>query len=105
MRNFWANAKLACKTGVPDTTNEDIWASSAVMPQQLGFHPSLLVASGSLGPRQAMLDPAIQPVAATQLPRTLGPGPPGAGVDTPQCRACCGSALAGFIGGYSRTGQ
>ncbi|MCE5306810.1 MAG: hypothetical protein LLG20_04140 [Acidobacteriales bacterium] len=105
MQNFWAKVKLACMTGVADRTNEDIWASSAVIHQQLGFHPGLFVAPGSVGPQQAMLDPAIHPWLPPNCVAPWVPDLLGEEWTHPNAVLVVGSALAGFIGGYSRRDQ
>ncbi len=102
MRNFWPKVKLACITGMADVTNEDIWASSVAIHQEPGFQPSLLVPSGSIGLQQAMLDPAIHPWLP---PSSVAPWVPdllGQEWTHPNAVLVVGSALAGFIGGYSR---
>lgn len=102
MTNFWAKVKLACMTSVADRTNDDIWASSAAIHLQPAFHPSLLIAPGSIGPQQAMLDTGIH---RWLPPNCIAPWVPdllGEEWNHPNSVLVVGSALAGFIRSYSR---
>jgi len=102
VRNFWGKVKLACMTGVVDRTNEDIWASSAAIHQQPAFHSGQLVAPGSAGPQQAMLDQAIHPWLPANCVAPWVPDLLGEEWTHRNGVLVVGSALAGFIGRYSR---
>jgi len=97
MQNFWRTAIFP----TVDSINDDIRGTSPAIHQQPGFLPAGLVAAGSAGAQQAMLDPAIYP----WLPaNSIVPWPvdlAGADWTHPDAVIIVGSAPAGFIAGCS----
>jgi hypothetical protein len=101
MWNLWKKARLACMTQTPDAVNQDIWAFSPAIHRQASFREELLAHAGSIGARQAMLDPAIHPTLRAGSVAPWVPDLLGEEWTHPNAIFVVGSALAGFIEGYS----